>query len=732
MTSKKIIYYILAAFIAGNLLLIYLQYNSAKNINGLISGNERLMYEFGVENDLRALEKGVHAVENGVLQTITKRDPVDLQGIERQVAEVERDLGMLQKINDDDSSVKFIDQLDALVRQKLLFSHQVLDTFYRTGKVAAEGLFATPQNAQLTLDIMATARKIDSSRQQLLSTLTNAVDRNGREARTWGMVLIILVLISGAVLFWFIINRIGQQNQLIRQLDASEKRVREAARIKENFMANMSHEIRTPMNAIMGFTSLLQKRETDPVSTGYVQAIQSSGDSLLTIINDILDLSKIEAGMMRIERTPFSIRELLYSVETMFLEKVKEKGLQFTTQVADAIPDTLNGDATRLTQVLVNLIGNAVKFTQQGSITVAIDNEGIQEKSILLGITVRDTGIGIDADKLPGIFERFRQAEDSITRKYGGTGLGLSIVKDLVELQGGSIDVTSEPDKGSSFHLVIPYKVTEEVVNGQHKWSVASLKHARPADVRILVVEDNEINQQLMHHLLGYWELAYEIAANGKEALEKLQSQSYDLILMDIQMPGMDGYTATAQIRHTLQLTTPIIAMTAHALAGEREKCLSAGMNEYISKPIQEEELYRMIVRFTGGQQAEIPVKKVLYQHPPALYRHIDLGYMREVSNGNTEYEKTVTEQFLEMIPEDLKSLELAWKRKDFIMLRVLAHNMKTSVSVMGLTEKLQPHLDILEQQDNTDESMLLTHIKAVQHICIPALKEARHFYASL
>jgi signal transduction histidine kinase/CheY-like chemotaxis protein len=733
MTSKKIIYYILAAFIAGNLLLIYLQYNSAKNINGLISGNERLMYEFGVENELRALEKGVHAVENGVLQTITKRDSVDLQGIECQVAEVEKDLGMLQKINDDDNSVRFIDQLDTLVRQKLLFSHRILDTFHRAGKGAAEDLFATPQNAQLTLDIMATARNIDSSRQQLLGTLTNTIDRNGREARTAGMVLIILVLISGAILFWFIINRIGQQNQLIRQLDASEKKVREAARIKENFMANMSHEIRTPMNAIMGFTSLLQKREKDPVSTGYVQAIQSSGDSLLTIINDILDLSKIEAGMMRIERTPFSIRELLYSVETMFLEKVKEKGLQFTTQVDDSIPDTLNGDATRLTQVLVNLIGNAVKFTQQGKITVVISNEGVQEKNISLGITVSDTGIGIEPDKLPGIFERFRQAEDSITRKYGGTGLGLSIVKDLVELQGGTIHVTSEPDKGSSFRIVIPYKITQEVINNQHKWSGASPKNVASADVHILVVEDNEINQQLMHHLLGYWELPYEIAANGKEALERLQRQSYDLILMDIQMPGMDGYTATAQIRHTLQLTTPIIAMTAHALAGEREKCLSAGMNEYISKPIQEEELYRMIVRFTGPrQQTEAPAKKVLYQPPPSNYRHIDLGYMREVSNGNTEYEKTVTEQFLEMIPEDLKGLELAWKRKDFIMLRVLAHNMKTSVSVMGLTERLQPHLDILELQDNTDESILLTHIKAVQHICIPALKEARHFYASL
>ncbi len=436
--------------------------------------------------------------------------------------------------------------------------------------------------------------------------------------------------------------------------------------------------------------------------------------------------------MMRIEPTPFSVRELLYSVETMFLEKVKEKNLQLITGVEESVPDTLNGDATRLTQVLVNLIGNAVKFTQKGTISVNIHNEGIQQNSISLGITVSDTGIGIDQDKLSGIFERFRQAEDSITRKYGGTGLGLSIVKDLVELQGGWITVSSEPDKGSSFRLMIPYKISHETINNQHRWNNTPLKNTVPEHIRILVVEDNEINQQLMKHLLGYWELPYDMAGNGKEAIEKLQQQAYDLILMDIQMPGMDGYTTTAQIRHTLQLNTPIIAMTAHALAGEREKCLSAGMNEYISKPIHEEELYRLIIKFTGNQHTPaVPAKKPPYEHTPAAYRHIHLGYMREVSNGNKEYERTVTEQFLEMIPEDLKSLELAWKRKDFIMIRVLAHNMKTSVSVMGLTEKLQPYLDILEQED-ADEETLWNNIKAVQHVCIPALKEARHFYTTL
>ncbi|WP_276484877.1 ATP-binding protein [Paraflavitalea pollutisoli] len=731
MTSKKIIYYILGAFIAGNLLLIYLQYNSATNIDGLITGNERLMQEFKVENELRSLEKGIHGIENGVWHTITSRQATPVENIERQVAQVEQDLNHLQKIDDDDNSAKYIDTLDSLVRQKVQLSHQILDTFHQAGRTAAEYLFADPHNRQLTQRIASTAHQIDSSRQQLLASLTNAIDQNGRRARTAGMVLIIVVLVSGTVLFWFIINRIGRQQELIVQLDASEKNVREAARVKENFMANMSHEIRTPMNAIVGFTSLLDKRTLDPVSRGYVQAIQSSGDSLLTIINDILDLSKIEAGMMRIEATPFSIRELLYSVETMFLEKVKEKGLQLTTQIGDSVPDTLHGDATRLTQVLVNLIGNAIKFTHQGSIRVDIVNEQQQGDNVHLGITVTDTGIGIDPEKLPGIFERFRQAEDSITRKYGGTGLGLSIVKDLVELQGGRINVSSEPDKGSQFHLMIPYKITTELVNNNGRWN-SLLAHATiPAGIRILVVEDNEINQQLMKHLLGYWQLTFDLAANGREALLLLQERAYDLILMDIQMPGMDGYTATARIRQQQHLTVPIIAMTAHALAGEREKCLAAGMNEYISKPIQEAELYRMIVKFTGGNHINPSGPKQLYHPAPVNYRHIDLGYMLEVSNGNKDYEKTVTGQFLEMIPEDLKSLEMAFKRGDFIMIRVLAHNMKTSVSVMGLTDKLQPFLDILEQ-DDIDEATVLTNIKAVQHICILALKEARHFYSTL
>jgi signal transduction histidine kinase/DNA-binding response OmpR family regulator len=730
MTSKRIIYYLLAAFIAGNILLVYLQYNSSKNIEGLITGNERLLNEFNVDNELRSLEKSIHTIEKDVRNTVVSGDTTYASGMHGQVAAIEQSLSRLQNINDDDSAVEFIDELDHLVREKVFMSRQILDTFRLEGKTAAEKLFVNQQQQQLTDNIEEVAAKVDSSRRHVLSLVTDQADKSGSKARTWGTILIALVLISGACLFWFIINRMNRQNQLIVQLDASEKKVREAARVKENFMANMSHEIRTPMNAILGFTRLLQKQPLNKVSQDHVQAIQSSGESLLTIINDILDLSKIEAGMMRIEPVPFHIRELLHSVSTLFRERTQEKKLQLLTEVAEDVPETLTGDSTRLTQILVNLIGNAIKFTHQGGIQVQLSNRGGQQGKILLGITVSDTGIGIEKEKWQAIFERFRQAEDAVTRQYGGTGLGLSIVKELVDLQGGQIQVDSAPGKGTTFQLTIPYILTEDGAMSARQQQTILADYPPLTGIKLLVAEDNSINQQLMRHLLTGWQVQYEIATNGQEALDLLQANHYDLILMDIQMPVMDGYTATERIRQQLHLDTPIIAMTAHAIAGEKEKCLSHGMNEYISKPIYEQTLYHLIAQFTGHVQPVV-VKEKAATPLPGNYQYIHLGYMKEVSDGSIEYEMAVTEQFLEIIPQDLQAMEAACESNNFVLLGQLAHNMKTSVSVMGLTEALQPYLDILEQE-KSDRHTIRQNLQAVKDICTPALEEARHFYHSL
>lgn len=730
MTGKSISFYILGAFITGTIILIYIQYNSSKNIDTLINGNEKLIGEFKVNTELNELQKNLANVESKVRSTVNTRDSFYIEGLEKTIKEIEYNLDQLQKITDDDSSDVYIDYLDNLVHEKLLFNKHILDTFHLNGKSAAENLITTKYGKTLTDSIITIANKIDSTRKWHLAEATQLLDSSGKKAQRFSTILIIFVLVIAAGLFWYIINIIHKQESLIEQLNISEKKVKESAQLKENFMANMSHEIRTPMNAILGFTYLLQQKDLDEESKEFVQTIHKSGENLLSIVNDILDLSKIEAGLIRIENIPFSLRELLKSIELMFKPKALEKQLQFSLSTDESVPDVLEGDSTRLTQILVNLVGNALKFTNKGSVSINIKNNGITDNIFHSIITVRDTGIGIAKEKLKLIFERFHQAEDSVTRKYGGTGLGLSIVRDLVLLQKGSIDVESEPGNGTVFIIKIPFKISADKISV----IVPSVKTINPFysnSSAILVVEDNEINQSLIKHLFKSWQLNYDLAKNGKEAIDKLKINKYELILMDIQMPEMDGYTATQEIRQNLKLTTPIIAMTAHAFASEKVKCLNLGMNEYISKPIEEEQLQQLIGKYTS---LNTDVEKLKKTELPAInkeYKYIDLHYMKEISNGNIEYEKTVTEQFIEAIPLDLQMMQRAWHEKNINDLRQLAHNMKTTVSVMGLNNSLQPFLEVIEYE-NLNEVSFKNMFSSIKQICEASVLEAQLYYLRL
>jgi len=728
MKSKKFILYVLVGFITGTILLIYIQFNSAKNINILIDGNTKFLNEYNINSQLKGLEKDVVKIESNISNVVSTNDSEYIKDIDSEISKVQDDLNQLQKVSDDDSTAKEIDELDTAVQKIIHFNKAVADSFYTKGKAAAEKLIGTLEGKRLRDSIYLIAQNIENTRHGILTKLTIVNDKSGEKALRFNTALMALVLVCGAGLFWYIINSARRRDSLIEQLHESEKMIRQTARIKEHFMANMSHEIRTPMNAILGFTNLLHRKNLDAESKEYVETIQRSGENLLTIINDVLDLSKIEAGMMRIESAPFSIRGLLHSIEVMFKTKADEKGIKIHTDIDDTVPDTLEGDATRLTQILINLIGNALKFTKDGSISIKISNEGKTDTVMKTGITISDTGIGIENDKQEYIFDRFQQADDTVTRSYGGTGLGLSIVKDLVLLQNGTIKVESEPGMGTTFIVTIPYKIADEQSNYTFS-SDAELNLIHDfMDVRILVAEDNEINQSLVKHLFKSWGLDYDLAKNGREALEKLQKQKYSLILMDIQMPEMDGYTATRKIRETLELTTPIIAMTAHALAGEREKCLSYGMNDYISKPIREVLLHKLITQYIN-----MPIPDVLPGGPVIIagnYKYINLQYMKEISGGNMEYEKTVTEQFIEAIPQDLMAIEKAWQDKHISNLRQLAHNMKTTVSVMGLNESLQPYLDAIEYEEQ-HEASFSKNFQSVKLICNNALQEAGQLLAT-
>ncbi|RIJ41965.1 hybrid sensor histidine kinase/response regulator [Pontibacter oryzae] len=398
-----------------------------------------------------------------------------------------------------------------------------------------------------------------------------------------------------------ITDRMNNERELTQAKELAEKSVR----VKEQFLANMSHEIRTPMNGILGLTNVLQKTNLDQEQHKFLKAIQTSANNLMLIINDLLDLSKITSQQFTFENISFNLDELIQDIVDLMQVRVSERNNVLLTHHNGNVPQTLVGDPFRLKQVLLNLIGNANKFTENGDIKLLIHTLEDSNGKILLEFTVEDSGIGIAEDKLQLIFESFNQATNDTTRKYGGTGLGLSISKSLVEMQGGTIAVRSQPLAGSAFTFTLPFSApnaseTQKEVPIETQES-GELELLPMSHLRILLAEDNEINQLLISTVLADWEVELDMVTNGMEALKMFKKNRYDLILMDMQMPEMDGYDATGYIRKHggEQACIPIIALTAHATTGEVEKCLAAGADAYVSKPFEPEHLYQTIYKLT-------------------------------------------------------------------------------------------------------------------------------------
>lgn len=380
-----------------------------------------------------------------------------------------------------------------------------------------------------------------------------------------------------------------------------KEKAEESKRLKQQFLANMSHEIRTPMNAIIGTVNLLEKSQLDGKQNKYINIIKTSADNLLVIINDILDISKIESGKFTIEKINFNLREKVMHVYESLKVKAEEKGLELNIVYSPSLSEFYKGDPVRITQVLINLTGNAIKFTDKGSVT--IDVKQCSEKEGGVCFSVIDTGIGIAEDKMKFIFESFTQESSDTTRKFGGTGLGLTISKQLVELMGGELKLKSQQGKGSVFMFTLPMEVATACTDENKTDSGKKELKARPG-LRILLAEDNKFNQMVAEDTLNTLlpELTMVMVENGKEAIAKLKSEKFDLVIMDIHMPEMDGYEATQFIRTQLPSPlngVPIMAMTANVIAEEIDKCFIAGMNAYVSKPFNQDDLLRKIIALT-------------------------------------------------------------------------------------------------------------------------------------
>ncbi len=526
--------------------------------------------------------------------------------------------------------------------------------------------------------------------------------------------------LSEAIVFAELATGIAEEAKI--KAENATRIAENAVKAKQQFLSNMSHEIRTPMNAIIGFTKVILKTELSAKQREYLTAIKMSGDSLIVLINDILDLAKVDAGKMTFEQNPFKMALSLSAMIHLFETKIQEKNIKLIREFDTKIPEVLMGDPVRLHQIILNLISNAVKFTTKGKITVSTQLLSEDDEKVTVKFSVADTGIGIAEPKIERIFENFQQASSSTSRLYGGTGLGLAIVKQLVIPQGGTISVKSKLDEGSVFSFTLPFFKTKDIPDQETEVIELDIE---VKDIKVLVVEDIALNQLLMRTLLDDFGFECEIAGNGKIAVEKLEAGNYDIVLMDLQMPEMNGFEATEYIRKIMNSKIPIIALTADVTTVDLAKCNAVGMNDYISKPVDERLLHTKIMDLVK-KKLLLSASKEYKVINAEIVRCTDMEYLNRCTKSNPALMMQMISLYLEQTPRLINEMKNSYRDKNWTSLYAAVHKMIPSFAIVGINadfeimaKKVQDFASTQLLSDGVSEMVI-----QIETVCLQACQE--------
>jgi PAS domain S-box-containing protein len=595
-------------------------------------------------------------------------------------------------------------------------ARKVYQEVFANGSVADYPLTLRHKDGKLT-DVLFNGSVYKDDRGNVLGVVVVARDITDQKR--------IATELTEAIVFAELATQLAEEAKI--KAENATRIAENAVKAKQQFLSNMSHEIRTPMNAIIGFTKVLLKTDLSAKQKEYLTSIKMSGDALIVLINDILDLAKVDAGKMTFEQIPFKMSLSIAAMLHIFETKIQEKNLTLVKEYDDRIPEVLLGDPVRLHQIILNLVSNAVKFTSKGKISVSVQLLNEDDEKVTIQFSISDTGIGITKDKIDKIFDNFQQASSNTARLYGGTGLGLAIVKQLVEPQRGTISVKSKIDIGSTFSFILPFQKTK--ANVAIESEIVELDR-EIKNIKVLVVEDIALNQLLMRTLLDDFGFECDIATNGKIAIEMLRAKPYDIILMDLQMPEMNGFETTEYIRNTMNSLIPIIALTADVTTADLAKCKAVGMNDYIAKPVDDRLLYVKIVAF---------VKKniLLNEHTVTLNNEnkkskcTNLNFLKRHTKSNPELMMEMISLYLEQTPPLIRTMKQSLETQDWNLLSTSVHKLIPSFSIVGITtdfenmaKKVQEYAGTLQQTEKIPDLVL-----QLEDICNQACMELEEEY---